>query len=83
MTVKMLSYPYDKRSFIIRSIATFSKGSALGSMVIEKRGGLGLVVAAFVIWHVAQPLMFSYMKWLSLGHQKFFMSNRQVLRVLG
>lgn len=49
----MLLYPYNKERFTIRSIAIFLKRSVLESMVIRKRDDLGLVVTAFVAWHMA------------------------------
>ena len=67
--VRMVSYPPDTGSFVMKSIAIVSKGRAFSTGVIGDNGGwLGLVFA-LVIWHVAHPLMYSVMKVLILGHQ--------------
>ena len=51
--------------------------------MIGKRGGLGLFVVALVAWHVAHPLMYSWMKVLIFGHQKSLATIMQVLSVPG
>ena len=48
ITVRMLSYPCDDGSFMIKLMAIFLNERVSGLVVIGKRGGLGLVVAALV-----------------------------------
>ena len=64
-------------------MATSSKGKVSGFVVIGKRGGLGLFVAALVAWHVAHPLTYSCMKTPIFGHQKSLAVIMQVLSVPG
>jgi len=57
--IKMVSCPLDSGNLMMKSIAIVWKGRALGSAVIRFRGGQFGFVFVLVIWHVAQPLMYS------------------------
>ena len=56
--VKIVSCSLDSGSFTMKSIAIVWKGRASGSAVIGFRGGQFGFVFVFVIWHVAQSLMY-------------------------
>jgi len=57
--VRMVSYPPDSGSFVMKSRAIVSNGRAFSvSMMGNKGGWLGWVLT-LVIWQVAQPLMYS------------------------
>ena len=64
-------------------MAIFLNGKASGLVVIGKKGGFGLFVAALVAWHVAQPLSYSWTKIPIFGHQKSLAIMTQVLSVPG
>ena len=57
--IKIVSCPLDSGSFTMKSIAMVWKGRVSGSAVIRFRGGWFGFGFVLVIWHVAQPLMYS------------------------
>ena len=67
--VRMVSYPLDGGSLVMKSIAIVSKGRAFSAGVMGNSGGWFELVFTLVIWHVAHPLMYSITKVFMLGHQ--------------
>jgi len=59
VTVRMVSYPPDRGSLVMKSIAIVSKGQAFSAGVMGNSGGWAGQVLTFVIWQVAHPLMYS------------------------
>ena len=47
-----------------------SKGTWTPMVTMGIRGGLGLMVFGFVLWHATHLRMYSVAKCLSIGHQK-------------
>ena len=66
----MLSYPREVGRSVIRSSEIVSKGVWTPVVTIGMRGGVGLMVFGFVLWHVAHPRTYSAIKRLSVGPQK-------------
>src|SRR5712671_2999825 len=67
--VKMVSCPSDTGSLTMKSRLIVWKGSAFASLVMGNKGGLVGFVLTFVIWQVAQPLMYSVTWPFMPGHQ--------------
>ena len=70
MIVRIVSYPPDGGSFVMKSRLMVSKGSADSVGVMGNIGGFAGWVLTFVIWQVAHPLIYCVMKCFMLGHQK-------------
>jgi hypothetical protein len=67
--VRIVLYPPDDSSFVMKSKPIVSKGHVFSAEEMGKSGkwtGLQLI---FDIWQVAQPWMYLVMKVLMLGHQ--------------
>jgi hypothetical protein len=81
--VKMVSFSWLVRSFVMKSSAIVPNG------VWKCSGGIGLCeafgwfVLGFVLWHVAHPYMYVFMSWGKVGHQKSFSIASFVCSVLG
>jgi hypothetical protein len=69
MIVRIVSYPPDNGSLVMKSIAMVSKGRAFSAGVMGNNGGQFGLVFTLVIWHVAHPLIYSVTKVFMLGHQ--------------
>jgi len=59
--VRMVSYPPDSGSFVMKSRAIVSNGQAFSVGMMGNKGGWLGWVLTLVIWQVAQPLMYSVM----------------------
>jgi len=57
--MRMVSYPPDSGSFVMKSKAIVSNGRAFSVGVMGNKGGWLGWVLTLVIWQVAQPLMYS------------------------
>jgi len=57
--VRMVSYPPDGRSFVMKSKAIVLNGRVFSVGVMGNKGGWLGWVLTLVIWQVAQPLMYS------------------------
>ena len=69
VTIRIVSYPPDYGSLVMKSIAIVSKGQAFSAGVIGNNGGWLGRVLTFVIWQVVHPLMYSVMNVFMFGHQ--------------
>ena len=67
--VRMVSYPPDGGSLVMKSSAMVSNGYAFSMGAIGNNGGWEGLRLTFVIWQVAHPLIYSVMKVFMLGHQ--------------
>ena len=67
--VRMVSYPPDGGSLVIKSSAIVSNGRAFSVGEIGNNGGWEGLRLIFDIWQVAHPLMYSVTKVFMLGHQ--------------
>ena len=67
--VRMVSYPPDGGSLVIKSSAMVSNGHAFLVGEIGNNGGWEGLRLIFDIWQVAHPLMYSVTKVFMLGHQ--------------
>ena len=67
--VRMVSYPPDGGSFVIKSSAIVSNGHAFSMGEMGNSGGCAGLWLIFDIWQVAHPLMYSVTKVFMLGHQ--------------
>ena len=67
--VRIVLYPPDGGSFVIKSNAIVSKGRAFSAGVMGKSGGWVGLQLILDIWQVAHPRMYSVMKVFMLGHQ--------------
>jgi len=59
--VRMVLYPLDGGSFMMKSKAIVSNGQVFSVGVMGNKGGWLGWVLTLVIWQVAQPLMYSVM----------------------
>jgi len=57
--VRMVSYPPDSGSFVMKSKVIVSNGRAFSVGMMGNKGGWLGWVLTLVIWQVAQPLMYS------------------------
>jgi hypothetical protein len=69
MMVRIMSYPSDNGSFVMKSKAIVSNGHAFSAGEMGKSGGWAGLWLVFDIWQVAHPWIYSVMKVLMLGHQ--------------
>ena len=67
--VRIVSYPPDGGSFVMKSRAIVSKGRAFSVGEMGNNGGWTGFRLIFDIWQLAHPLMYSVMKVFMLGHQ--------------
>ena len=67
--VRMVSYPPDGGSLVMKSSAMVSNGRAFSVGEIGNSGGWEGLRLIFDIWQVAHPLMYSVTKVFMLGHQ--------------
>jgi hypothetical protein len=67
--VRIVSYPPDGGSFVMKSSAIVSNGRAFSVGVMGKSGGWVGFQLIFDIWQVAHPRMYSVTKVFMLGHQ--------------
>jgi len=67
--VRMVLFPKDSGSFVMKSSVIVWKGKALGTGLIRYTGGFDGFVFTLFIWHIAQPLMYSVTKSHMPGHQ--------------
>jgi len=57
--MRIVSYPPDSGSFVIKSRVIVSNGQAFSVGVMGNKGGWLGWVLTLVIWQVVQPLMYS------------------------
>ena len=67
--VRIVSYPPDGGSFVMKSRAIVSKGRAFSVGEIGNKGGWTGLRLVFDIWQVAHPLIYSVTNVFMLGHQ--------------
>ena len=67
--VRMVSYPPDGGSFVMKSSAMVSNGRAFSMGEMGNKGGWEGLRLILDIWHVAHPLMYSVTKVFMFGHQ--------------
>ena len=67
--VRIVSYPPDGGSFVMKSRAIVPKGRAFSVGEMGNNGGWTGLQLIFDIWQLAHPLMYSVMKVFMLGHQ--------------
>ena len=67
--VRIVSYPPDDGSFVMKSRAIVSKGRAFSVEEMGNNGGWTGLRLIFNIWQLAHPLMYSVTKVFMLGHQ--------------
>ena len=67
--VRIVSYPPDGGSFVIKSRAMVSKGRAFSVGEIGNNGGWTGLRLVFDIWQIAHPLIYSVTNVFMLGHQ--------------
>ena len=67
--VRIVSYPPDGGSFVMKSRAIVSKGRAFSVGEMGNSGGWTGLRLIFDIWQLAHPLMYSVTKVFMLGHQ--------------
>src|SRR6267142_3964060 len=69
MIIRIVSFPKDSGSLVMKLSAIVWKGKASGAGVIGYTGGFDRFVFTLFIWQVVQPLMYSVMKSRMPGHQ--------------
>ena len=67
--VRIVSYPPDGGSFVMKSRAIVPKGRAFPVGEMGNNGGWTGFQLIFDIWQLAHPLMYSVTKVFMLGHQ--------------
>ena len=67
--VRIVSYPPDGGSFVMKSRVIVSKGRAFSVGEMGNNGGWTGFRLIFDIWQLAHPLMYSVTKVFMLGHQ--------------
>ena len=67
--IRMVSYPPDGGSFMIKSSAMVSNSHAFSMGEMGNRGGWGGLQLILDIWHVVHPLIYSVTKVFMFGHQ--------------
>ena len=67
--VRIVSYPPDGGSFVMKSRAIVLKGRAFSVGEMGNNGGWTGFRLIFDIWQLAHPLMYSVTKAFMLGHQ--------------